>query len=65
MSVKWRVIFGRSLVVFCLIGWPVSQFWMAADEPPHVLALSWGALLLTAIDIAFTADVHKTTDKED
>lgn len=59
-----RVLAARVLIVFCLIGWPVTQFWLAPNEPPIVLALSWGALLLTAVDIAFTADVHSKVEDD-
>lgn len=42
-----------------LVAAVVSAFTWARDEPPNVLALSWLAITLTAIDILTTAQVHE------
>ena len=59
MSPKVRVRAAWALLVLCLIGWPVSLFSFAATEPPWVLSLSWGAMILTALDIVSTQDVRE------
>ena len=46
-----------------LVLWPVSMFTFAKDEPPSVLALSWVAIALTALDIIATADVREKEDQ--
>lgn len=54
-----RRLLGWILLILSLVGWPLSLFWWAKDEPPFVLSLSWLALVLTAIDILFTAQVKE------
>lgn len=56
---RWYVGFGWVLLVASLIGWPLCQFWLAKDEPPVVLALSWLAIALTALSIVVTAYVKQ------
>jgi hypothetical protein len=65
MSVKARLWGAWILLVVCLVGWPVSVVSLAKEEPPFVLSLSWLALILTAIDIIFTADVRKKEEERD
>lgn len=65
MSPKARRNAAWVLVVAVIIGWPLSQFTVAADEPPFVLALSWLAILLTALDIVATADTREQQDDQD
>lgn len=50
------------LLVGSLIGWPVSALWLAKDEPPFVLGLSWLAIALTAADLLKTSRVHRDQD---
>ena len=64
MTPATRVKFAWFLLVASLIGWPLSLFWWAADEPPFVLSLSWLALTLTALDVLFTADVRREQDED-
>lgn len=53
-------------MVATLIGWPISLFTFAREEPPWVLSLSWLALTLTAADIFATTDVRaEQEEKED
>lgn len=56
-----------TLLVGSLIGWPVTALWVARDEPPVVLGLSWLAITLTALDLLKTSRVHRdqTDDGED
>lgn len=57
-----RRLLGWSLLILSLAGWPLSLIWWAKEEPPFVLSLSWLALVLTAIDILFTAQVKESKD---
>ena len=51
------------LLVASLIGWPLSIFTFAKDEPPAILGLSWFAITLTALDILLTADVREQEEE--
>jgi hypothetical protein len=57
-----RLIFAWTLLVVSLLGWPISTFTFAKDEPKAVLGLSWLAITLTAVDIIMTTSVR---DKQD
>jgi hypothetical protein len=55
------------LLVGSVIGYPLTAFWLAKDEPPVVLALSWLAIFLTSFDAIMTAGVaveQKEKDKD-
>jgi hypothetical protein len=54
-----RIVMAWCILIPSVIGWPLSIFWLARDEPPYVLSLSWIALILTAINILITADVKE------
>jgi hypothetical protein len=41
-TAKLWVNFSWGLLVFCMIGWPISTFTFASDEPQAILGLSWG-----------------------
>lgn len=58
---KARIILAWTLVGATLLGWPLSAFTVAKDEPQFILGLSWLAILLTAVDILSTQDVKKDT----
>jgi hypothetical protein len=64
VSPKWRVRAAWLLVAASCIGWPVSALTVARDEPQFVLGLSWGAILLTALDIVSTSDVREKQEDE-
>jgi hypothetical protein len=55
---KIRIIGAWVLLIGSMIGWPLSQFTVAKNEPPFILGLSWLAIILTAIDILSTQDVR-------
>lgn len=59
MSPKWRRRAALVLVVVTLLGWPLSACTVAKEEPPFILALSWLAIAITALDVAATTDVRK------
>jgi len=52
------------LVAVSLIGWPVTALTVARGEPQFILALSWLAITLTAVDVAATTDVRAEVDDE-
>jgi hypothetical protein len=59
---RWYVALGWALLILSLIGWPLTQFTIARDEPPVVLALSWLAIILTAVGIIVSAYVKRDQD---
>lgn len=65
MNPKRRLRFAWALIALSLIGWPVTAFTVARQEPQIVLALSWLAILLTAVDILSTTDVRATQDDDE
>lgn len=40
-------------------GWPISQLTWAKKEPPTVLALSWGALIISSLGNVIAARVQR------
>lgn len=58
-----RLILAWILLGASLIGWPLSAFWFARNEPPFVLSLSWLAIVLTALEIVLTADVRNRQER--
>lgn len=51
-------MFAWVLLVLSSVGWPVSAFTFARGEPVTVLALSWIAIWIAALDVLFTAQVQ-------
>jgi hypothetical protein len=47
-----------------LIGWPLSAFTLARNEPQFVLGLSWLAIILTAADLLSTSQVYEKQDDD-
>ena len=51
-------------VALTILGWPLSAIWIGFDPPDEkladqfILALSWIAITLTAIDVVMTSDVQ-------
>ena len=62
---KARLWLAWALLVGSLIGWPLSAFLWAKDEPPFVLGLSWLAITLTALDILASQDIRQQHEDED
>lgn len=58
-----RVRFAACLLAGTATGWPLSALTFARSEPPVVLALSWIAIGLTAVDILLTATVSQKQDE--
>ena len=59
---KAEVIGAWILLAISVLGWPLSAFTWAKDEPATVLGLSWLAISFTAYDILKTSRVHKDQD---
>jgi hypothetical protein len=60
------------LLVISLVGWPGTHILMVVTQPPenswvfHVLlAISWLAITMTALDLLATTDVRKQHDDSD
>lgn len=62
---KARIILAWILLVGSLIGWPVSMFTVAKDEPPFVLSLSWLAITLAAAELLTSSQVHRDQGEQD
>jgi len=50
------------MLILSTLGWPLSALTFAKDEPQAVLGLSWFAIILTALDALWTAEVHEKDD---
>lgn len=62
---KARIVLAWILLVGSLIGWPVSMFTVAKDEPPFVLSLSWLAITLAAAELLTSSQVHRDQGEQD
>jgi hypothetical protein len=55
-------------ILITLIGWPLSAVWIGFEPQEEklaeqfILALSWLAITLTALDVLMTADVRAEQD---
>jgi hypothetical protein len=54
-----RTIAAWVLLIGALIGWPLSMFTLARDEPPFVLSLSWLAIVIEAANLLTSSQVHE------
>lgn len=59
-----RTVAAWVLLVGSIIGWPLTQATIAADEPPFTLGLSWLAIVLTAADLLSTSQVHEEQEAD-
>ncbi len=59
-----RTVTAWVLLAGSLIGWPVSMFTLAADEPPFVLSLSWLAIVIEAASLLTASQVRENQDQE-
>lgn len=60
-----RVIVAWVMLVGSVIGWPLSMFTFAKDEPPSVLSLSWLAILIEAGSLLTASQVHEEQGEKD
>lgn len=47
---------GWAMLTISVIGWPISAFTLAKNEPQFILGLSWLALIYAAVDGLMIAD---------
>lgn len=62
LSDRARLILGCAIFDLSLIGMPTTI--ILTNEPPWVLALSWLALTLTAVDIIYSVVIIQRQQKE-
>jgi hypothetical protein len=62
MSAASRLRIAWIVVVISIVGWPLTALTVAREEPQFVLALSWLAITLTALDVLATSDVRAEQD---
>lgn len=56
---KYRVVGAWALFVLSVIGGIYSTIFVAGDSYERILmAISWGAITITALDVVATADVR-------
>lgn len=54
-----RILFGWVLLGLSIVGWPLSAFTFAREEPQAILGLSWGAIILTALNVVLVEEVKE------
>lgn len=54
-----RTVAAWALLVGSIIGWPVCALWLAADEPPVVLGLSFLAIIIESASLLTASQVHE------
>jgi hypothetical protein len=59
LVISWACLLGS------LVGWPVSAFTWAKDEPQFILGLSWFAIIVGSYNSIITAMVNKEVSTED
>lgn len=64
MPARYKRILAWVLLVGSLIGWPVSLFTFAEEEPPWVLSLSWLALIFSALGDVWVAKVEEHEEEK-
>lgn len=62
MSPRWRRRLAAWATWACVILWPVSHLTWARAEPPTILALSWGAMIISTATLWATTDVRVVED---
>lgn len=60
-----RTVIAWVLLVGSVVGWPLSAFTWARNEPPFVLGLSWLAIILTSADLLSTSQVREDQASEE
>ncbi len=48
-----------ALLVGSIIGWPLCAFWLAKDEPPVVLGLSFLAIIIESASLLTASQVRQ------
>lgn len=65
MSPKGRLVLAWTMLGAAVVGWPLSAFTFAKDEPMAILGLSWFAIIWTSVDIILTATVSKRQEEDE
>jgi len=65
MSARSNVRIAWALFAGSLIGWAITAFTIARDEPQVILGISWLAITLTAWDIIRTSNVEAKQEDGD
>ncbi|MFI6228615.1 hypothetical protein ACIBCR_15040 [Micromonospora echinospora] len=56
-----RTITAWILLAGSLAGWPLCAFWLARNEPPVVLGLSFLAIIIESASLLTASQVHEDT----
>lgn len=59
-----RVKLAWGIVIVSIVAWPITAFTVFSKEPQAVMALSWIAIILSAIILLVTTDVRKEQDEQ-
>lgn len=54
-----RVTIAAWCLVAAVIAWPVTALTIFASEPQGILGLSWGAIILTFLQILLATDIRR------
>ena len=65
LTPRTRRRIAATLAIVATIAWPATQLTIARDEPPFTLALSWFAIVLTAVDVLVSTDVRAQQDDDE
>lgn len=60
-----RVVAAWVLLIGAVLGWPLSMLTVAKGEPPFVLSLSWLAILIEAVTLLTSSQVHEEQGEQD
>lgn len=58
-----RVKAAAWLFVVSIIAWPITALTVFRHEPQGILGLSWGAIILTALQLVVATDVRREQDE--
>lgn len=59
-----EVALAWTLLIGSLIGWPITAYTVARNEPQFILGLSWFAITLTAMDLLKSSRVHRDQEEK-
>lgn len=64
ISPELRVKVAAWALVASLVMWPVTAVTVFAKEPQGILSLSWGAIVLTLLQIVLATDIRDQQEEE-
>lgn len=59
-----RVQIAAWALVLSVVAWPVTAMTVFAKEPQGILGLSWGAIILTFLQIVLATDIRAQQEDE-